>query len=159
LEDRTEGESVDWIAAKADIYNFTPGPEDPYKWFGRGCRVLYRQRVRLQSQKSVRSIALSFIKVGEHSYLTGLRLDFGYREDVQIGYRAPNKQITELNSKTLNGIRLAIGPRGIQGFQFVTDGGSNYLKWFGRPDNLPETNRLVSQSENSGESKVINYCL
>lgn len=143
FEDITQGGNAEWMTAQADICS--PPPEEPHKTFVRGCRILHRQRVSLQLQESDRKIGLSFIQVGEHSYLSGLRFESGSGEVVQVGYRALTEQIFELNSKTLTGIRLAIGPRGVQCLQFVTNRSNDSSRWFGRSDDLPETNCLVSQ--------------
>lgn len=143
FEDATQGGNAEWITAQADICS--PPPEEPHKAFLRGCRVLHRQRVLLPSQENHRNIGLSFVHIGEHSYLSGLRFESGNDEAVQVGYRASAEQIFDLGSKTLTGIRLAIGRRGIQCLQFVTDGSSDCARWFGRSDDLPETNCLVSQ--------------
>lgn len=143
FEDATASGNAEWITAQADICN--PPLEEPHKAFVRGCRVLHRQRVLLQSQENRRNIGLSFVQIGEHSYLSGLRFESVNGGVLQVGYRAPTEQIFELDSKTLTGIRLAIGPRGIQCLQFVTDGSSDCSRWFGRSDDLPETNCLVSQ--------------
>lgn len=140
----TEGRNTEWTSAQADICN--PPPGEPHKGFVRGCRILHRQRILLQSPERNGKIGLSFVQLGEHSYLSGLRLESGSGEVVQVGYRALTEQIFELGSRKLTGIRLAIGPRGIQCLQFVTDGGSDCSRWFGRPDDLPETNCLVSQA-------------
>lgn len=138
----TESVNYKWTAAQADISN--PPPDQPHESFVRGCRVLHRQRARLQSEWPHTNIALSFTQVGEDFYLSGLRLDFGNGDDVQIGYRALDEQTFDLGSKTLMGIRLAIGPRGIQGLQFITGARGHCSIWYGRQENLPETNSLVS---------------
>lgn len=75
FEDKTDDGDFEWIAAKADICY--PSPEQPHKDFERGCRVLHRQPVRLISREYRTTIALSFTQVGEQSYLSGLRLDYG----------------------------------------------------------------------------------
>lgn len=143
LEDTTQGGNAEWTTAPA--YICSPPPEEPHKAFVRGCRILHKQRMLLQSQETHRKIGLSFVQLGEHSYLSGLRFESGNGKVVQVGYRAPTEQIFELKSKTLTGIRLAIGPRGIQCLQFVTDGSGECSRWFGRPHDLPKTNCLVSQ--------------
>lgn len=143
FEDKTNDGNVEWIAAQADICN--PPPERPHWLFMRGCRVLHRQQVRPISPGQNIRIALSFIQVGEQSYLSGLRLDYGDGDGAQVGYRAPTEQIVELGSDIWSGIRLAIGPRGVQGLQFVSDGGSNCSAWYGRSEDLPQTDCLVSQ--------------
>lgn len=143
-EDETGVGNIEWATAKADICR--PPPEQPHRGFVRGCRVLHTQRVRLQAPGSYKKIALSFVQVGEHSYISGLRLDFGNGEDLQIGYQALTEQIVELGSRTWTGIRLAIGPRGMHGLQFITGHNGECSRWYGQTDDLPQTNCLVSQN-------------
>lgn len=159
FEEAIEAGKSEWIAAKADVC--TPPPEQPHKTFVRGCRLLHRQRVRLQSPGSLKTIALSFIQVGEHSYLSGLRLESGNGEVVQVGYRASTEHTVELGSKTLTGIRLSIGPRGMRGVQFITNRSSDCSRWYGQVDDLPQTNRLVLQTPISAIEAgldVSNFC-
>lgn len=143
--DEKEDENVAWVVAAADIY--TEPPEPIYNYFEHGCRILHRQRLRLTSLGKHTRVALSFIQVGEHSYLSSLRLGHGDGNDVQIGYRALTEQVVELDSDNWHGIVLAIGSRGILGLRFVSDNGRN-LKcspWYGRPEDSLRTHRLVSR--------------
>lgn len=113
--------------------------------FVRGCREIHRQRVRLQSQKDNRGIALSLIQVGEQFYLSGHRFVYENEETIQIGYPALTGQSFKLGSRSLTGVRLAIGPKGIQGLQLITDGANGYSRWFGPLGDLLGTGCLVSQ--------------
>lgn len=115
--------------------------------FMQGCREIYRQRVRLQSQKDNRSIALSLIKASEQFYLSGQRFDYENEETIQIGYPAPTGQSGRLGSRRLTGVRLAIGPKEIQGLQLITDGTNDCSRWFGPLDDLLGMSCLVTLSQ------------
>lgn len=132
---------IGWIEAGGD--KSCPNADRPHHNFNRGCTVRKRQSVLLEPPRILKSIALSFVKVAEDSYLSGLRFDFGDGHDLQIGYRAHTEQLFECGRGILTGFKLAISPRGLQGIQFVTDS-SSCSRWYGRPDKLPHTNRLVS---------------
>lgn len=144
VENQAGDGEFEWSTAQADVCQ--PSPEEPHKAFVRGCRVLHRQRVQLKSPASNQKIGLSFVKVGEKSYLSGLRLSSRTGEDVQIGYQAFNERIVDLGCEELTGIKLAISPRGIQALQFVTNGNGDRARWYGQPEDVPQTNRLVLES-------------
>jgi hypothetical protein len=108
-------------------------------------RVLHKQQVRLVSQgHRDAAIAPSFIQVGEHYYPLTLRVDYEGIDTLKFGYGAATEQMNDLDSDIWRGLRVTIGPRGVQGLQFVDRGGT-CSRWYMQTEDLPQIDYLVSQ--------------
>ncbi|KAE8351620.1 hypothetical protein BDV28DRAFT_136725 [Aspergillus coremiiformis] len=110
------------------------------------CREIYRQTISINS--SIRSIGVSFQELSDKKYVSGLRFILANNEELRMGYVLSSKEKhIELNSECfdLNGLIVAVGPRGIMAFRVVT-GQGEISTWVGSPEGLPQTVRLCMKT-------------
>ncbi|KAH9906634.1 hypothetical protein F4778DRAFT_722782 [Xylariomycetidae sp. FL2044] len=113
-------------------------PDKPQVHFYEACRIFHKQRVQLESLGRLSRVGLSFLRLGDASFLAGLRLLPVSGDSVQLGYLAPFEDFVDI--QILRGFNLAIGSRGIHAIQFHTDRGT--LPWHGDLHASPRTLRL-----------------
>lgn len=109
--------------------------------FLEGCRVMHRQRLSLPDPVKLSRIAFSFVRVGNTSYISGLRF-VTPETSQQIGYRSPTERSLTLSS-CLKGWRIAVGPRGVQAIQCLFADEEADSPWFGSLEDACITNRLA----------------
>jgi hypothetical protein len=63
---------------------------------------------------------------------------------IQLGYRSFSQHSIDL--RLLFGFRVAVGRYGIRAIQCITGANGSASTWFGCPDDVPQTDRLVMTS-------------
>ena len=115
--------------------------------FAVGCKRFRTQRIFIPIP--LRQIVVSTTSLANVTYVTGLRFIPDTGLGVCLGYTAEGNQSflntadQLLDAVGVQGIVLAMGSRGIQALQFITYAGQ-VSQWFGCPDGLPRTRRLVT---------------
>ncbi|KAH7175925.1 F-box domain-containing protein [Dactylonectria macrodidyma] len=132
IADATE---VNWLEASA---NTLTDARLPRHGFIGGCRQFHHRHVSIPPDQ-LSHLAFSLIRPGDGTYITGIRLVLARGEIIQLGYMAEEERV--LNIACLTGFNLAIGPRGIQGIQCISDNDGE-SPWVGCPDDVPRTERL-----------------
>lgn len=109
-----------------------------YHDFHEGCRLLRRQYVSIP--QSLSQSAFSTVRVGDTEYISGMRLVSSKGAVRKFGYWSERKvYFTDITS--LRGVHVAVGSRGIQAIQVVTD--EHTSQWLGSPTKCPKTRYLA----------------
>ncbi|KAL9100090.1 MAG: hypothetical protein Q9163_004498 [Psora crenata] len=107
------------------------------------------RRERVSIPIPLRQIAVSTTSIANATYVTGVRFVSNKGMEVRLGYTAEGNQSSLdtanqfVDALGVQGLILAVGTRGIQALQFMTCA-EQLSQWFGRPDGLPRTRRLVT---------------
>lgn len=114
--------------------------QDPYgNWTGQGCLRLYSQCTSIPTLLC--RITVSIVSIGRATYVTGLSFISNQETEICLGYTSRRK--LSLETTGLQGFIIAVGTRGIHAVQCVTPTGQ-LSQWFGNPNGMPITRRLVS---------------
>ncbi|PKY00137.1 hypothetical protein P168DRAFT_307768 [Aspergillus campestris IBT 28561] len=114
---------------------------DEIAWFNfdQGCRLLHTQTINIPERLA--QVSFSLLDLNGKKYVTGMRVTADDGTTLSIGYSADKAWFPEPVTN-LNGFKLAIGSRGVQGIQ-VMHGDGRASQWFGSPEIAPHTQRLV----------------
>lgn len=138
--DEPDGDIYVWREVQGDITEDKPA----INW--KGCHLTCKSWFSITN--TIIRMAVSVIKEGRSSYITGIKFVFEDETAVSIGYSAQpsesevhiSRDITPLGS--LSGFILCVGPRGIHAVQTVC-GDSSSSDWLGYPDQGYITRHLV----------------
>jgi hypothetical protein len=129
--------SLRWREIAGDVKQDKPAGS--YHDFNEGCRLFRKQHISIPQLLS--QIAFSVVRVGDVEYIAGMRFTPREGAVIHLGYWAEGKGHS-LDITTLRGFNLAIGSRGIQAIQVITDKRCA-SQWFGCPDESPKTQYLA----------------
>ncbi|PLN80417.1 hypothetical protein BDW42DRAFT_114121 [Aspergillus taichungensis] len=132
----TQVSATRWREVSANI---RPCPARRRFNFDEGCREFRTRTIQIPEQLA--EVSFSILVLNRTKYVTGIRVTANDGTALSIGYSADNTWCSE-SVTSLNGFKLAIGSRGVEGIQ-VIHGGGTASRWFGSPDRAPHTNRLV----------------
>lgn len=110
-----------------------------YESFKRGCRLFHRQQAPIP--KLPFRITFFFVQVGYVEYLAGIQLISQNGKIISLGYLSEKEGIS-MDVCTLQGFNLAVGSKGIQAIQYITEDGCT-SEWAGSPNESPRTQRLA----------------
>lgn len=97
---------------------FTKGDRD-YPWFHNGCRLVRTQSVAVPDDLA--RLSVDTAAFGDGVYIVGLSLTTVTGAHVRLGYSSAARRSVDISQ--LQGLRLAVGSRGIQGLQCTTGSG------------------------------------
>lgn len=126
-----------WMQVSGELSE--PSPGVAYR-FSRGSRLFHKWRVPIPDD--LLQLSMSYVRVRDSDYLSGLKLVTAGGQSHQVGYwnTTIEQQYTTQVSE-IRGFKLAVGSRGIQALQCIP-AGSNVSHWIGKPDGAPKTQHL-----------------
>ena len=107
--------------------------------FDKGYREFHTRSIHIAEQLA--QVSFSILVLNRISHVTGMRVTAADGTALSIGYSS-DQTWCSASVTSLNGFKLAIGSRGVQGIQ-VIHGDGTPSQWFGSPDKAPRTHRLV----------------
>lgn len=131
-----------WREVSADLRPRSEGSwYNNIAWFNfdQGCRLFHTRTINIPER--IAQVSFSILDLNGKKYVTGMRVTADDDTTLSIGYSADKAWFSEPVTN-LNGFKLAIGSRGVQGIQ-VMHGDGRASQWFGSPDIAPHTHRLV----------------
>lgn len=128
--------NINWRQASGDLRPDSLQP--PYPGFHGGCRKFHEKQVRIPPSQ-LSHLAFSLIKLGNVTYITGMRLTLTRDGSIRLGYMADEEHTLDITC--LTGFNVAVGSRGIQSIQCILDN-TRESPWIGCADNAPKTKRL-----------------
>jgi hypothetical protein len=118
--------------------------------FATRCQTTYTQQTLIPT--FLRQVTISYILVGDTTYITGVSFISNEGQRVCVGYTAKGKsslnlidQAIDISMASIQGFILAVGSKGIHALQLVTSKDQT-SQWFGCPKGLPKTLRLVTST-------------
>ncbi|KAK4096379.1 hypothetical protein N658DRAFT_519244 [Parathielavia hyrcaniae] len=116
----------------------SPSRPDDHQ-FRNGCRVFRNLSIAVPSplaQLSVYTFAF-----GDGKYVTGMSLITADRDNACLGYSS--RSVNSIDLTQLWGFRVAMGSRGLQALQCITEPADQNSSWFKSLDDVPRSERLV----------------
>ncbi|GIJ82738.1 hypothetical protein Asppvi_001249 [Aspergillus pseudoviridinutans] len=121
--------------------DFSAQPADRFPC-GVKCREIYEQTVSISAP--IRAIKISFRRLSEQQYISGIRFIFEDHQEVILGYTVTaNERMLDMGAGCyrITGFITAVSPRGIMALRAVTDKG-DVSSWVGSWKENPQTLRL-----------------
>ncbi|KAH6856678.1 hypothetical protein B0I37DRAFT_334220 [Chaetomium sp. MPI-CAGE-AT-0009] len=107
--------------------------------FHNGCRLSRAQSITIPD--TLVRLLVYTIDFGDGQYIVGMAFVTVTGDSIRLGYGSHSEHSIELTQ--LWGFRLAMGSRGLQGLQCITEPAGSGSHWIGSPYDVPRTERLI----------------
>lgn len=123
--------------------------DDSWDEFYNGCRLEWTRTIVIPD--NLVRLAVSTVAFGDREYIAGLSLTTAAGDTIRLGYYNSSSQEHSCEISGFQGLRLAVGSRGIQALKWVNARGTSpESRWLGCLVDVPRTEHLAA-----GEGRIV----